>query len=465
MMTMMTMMKTVRQLTRRNKHKDTKAQRHKESRHQRLFKAAFFVPLCLCVFVFDNHVQAQDQPQDSGFRFVFNNRPSFRFGNKLRVDVRVKSQADIRAFSPDVETDEGEFDLQRVRFGLEGNFLNDFEYEIEREFRNEIGGRFARPVTNPWRDTFINFRRFGNFQVRAGKFKVPFSVDQLTSAQNLDFVLRSRVADELAPGRDVGVTLRGRFYERGLSYEAGIFRRDGEDENAEAVDAESRGRRMYAARVTGMPLRLLDVPAAFKTIEVGIAGTSSNIPEGLSGLRGRSALLETFFPRVYVRGTRFRLGTELTWTPGPFSLKGEFIHARDQRENQSIRETDLPELIARGWYVSGTWAITGENKADGIEPRRPLFDGGFGAIEFAARYEQIRFGSSQHIGTPSRSPRASNILGNSDRVWTAGVNWYPNRFTKIQINGVHDRIEDLQRTPIADRANYWMGILRLQFVM
>jgi hypothetical protein len=36
------------------KHKDTKAQRHQETRHQMLCPPAFLVPLCLGVFVF-NH--------------------------------------------------------------------------------------------------------------------------------------------------------------------------------------------------------------------------------------------------------------------------------------------------------------------------------------------------------------------------------------------------------------------------
>jgi hypothetical protein len=38
------------------KHKDTKAQRHKESRHQMTWSPAFFVPLCLGVFVFNHNV-------------------------------------------------------------------------------------------------------------------------------------------------------------------------------------------------------------------------------------------------------------------------------------------------------------------------------------------------------------------------------------------------------------------------
>lgn len=430
--------------------------------------AAFFVSLCLCVFVSQGYAQT-NTPQNGnrGFRFVFNNRPSFRFGNVLRVDVRVKTQVDVRAFSPDIETDEGTFDLQRVRFGVEGIFLNDFEYEVEREFRDTIGGDWARPSKNAWRDVFVNYRRFRNAQVRVGKFKVPFSQDMLTSMQNLDFVLRSRVADELAPGRAVGGTVRGRFWERAFSYEAGVFNSDGEDENAENLDAEFQHQTMYAARVTAMPLRLLPFRHVFDNIDLGIAATSGTIPEGLNGLRGQTASGETFFPRIYVRGTRFRLDTEINWTRGPFSIKGEYIHARDQRENQSLQETDLPELVGRGWYLSGTWVLTGEPKAEGIEPLRPLFAGGFGALELALRYEQLRFGGGSSIETrpPSRNPRAVNILGNSDRVWTAGVNWYPNRFTKIQVNAIHDRVEDLQRSPIADRADYWMGLFRFQFVM
>ena len=64
-------------------------------------------------------------------------------------------------------------------------------------------------------------------------------MEQLTSAHRLDFVLRSRIADDLAPGRDVGGSVHGRFFERGLNYEVGVFRRDGEDENAESTDAVS----------------------------------------------------------------------------------------------------------------------------------------------------------------------------------------------------------------------------------
>jgi len=51
------------------------------------------------------------------------------------------------------------------------------------------------------------------------------------------------------------------------------------------------------------------------------------------------------------------------------------------------------DFLGTGWYVSGTWIVTGENKSDEIEPDKPLFRGGIGAIEIGARYDELGFGS------------------------------------------------------------------------
>jgi phosphate-selective porin OprO and OprP len=385
-------------------------------------------------------------------RFVWNNRPSLRFGDWLRVDFRVKLQGDFRGFSPELETDEGTFVLQRKRVGIEGTFLRHFEYEVERELRE----------SNPWRDVFVNFRYFRNFQIRAGKFKIPFGMDQLTSPVRLDFVYRSRIGDTLAAARDIGVAAHGRFFRRGLNYEAGFFQQDGE--NARSGQSLGAGN-TFAGRVTGTPLRLLKMPVALESVELGVAFTTSTVPEGLNSVRAQTASGETFFPSMFVKGNRLRLGLDLNWSPGPFSIKGEFIHLQDERRNQGLFNQDLSDLISRGWYVSGTWAITGEKKIEGIEPRKNFLRGGFGAVELATRYEQLRFGSSEHPGPPLRNLRAPNILGNSDRVWTVGANWYLNRWAKIQVNAIREKIEDTLRSPISGRELFWMWICRLQFVL
>ncbi len=42
-------------------------------------------------------------------------------------------------------------------------------------------------------------------------------------------------------------------------------------------------------------------------------------------------------------------------------MKGEFVEAREERKRQSLRAEDLPDLLSRGWYVSGTWLVSGHD--------------------------------------------------------------------------------------------------------
>ena len=89
-------------------------------------------------------------------------------------------------------------------------------------------------------------------QVRAGKFKIPFGLEQLTGISNLDFVYRSLSASYLAPARDIGVAVHGRFFDRGLNYWAGWFRQDGDNARSSTIDGAGD---TFAVRVTGTPFR------------------------------------------------------------------------------------------------------------------------------------------------------------------------------------------------------------------
>jgi phosphate-selective porin len=89
-----------------------------------------------------------------------------------------------------------------------------------------------------------------------------------------------------------------------------------------------------------------------------------------------------------------------------------------------------------------------------------------GAVELAARLEELRFGSVRTGGEPpSSSPRATNILANRDRILTLGVNWYLNRFGRVTVNGTREDLQDPRRTPILGRTRFWGAVLRLQFVL
>ena len=104
-------------------------------------------------------------------------------------------------------------------------------------------------------------------------------------------------------------------------------------------------------------------------------------------------------------------------------------------------------------------------KAGGIEPSRPLFRHGAGAIEIAGRYDRIRFGSNAPGEEPETNPRAVNLAENGEGIWAAGVNWYVNHWVKIQVNSMREAFEDIDRSPRPGRARFWTHIVRFQFVL
>ena len=391
----------------------------------------------------DSDKPGQDAGGASGVHIVFRDRPSLRVGKVLRVDLRAKLQADRSDSSSGVQTDQALLDMSRRRVGIEGTFLKLIEFQLEREL-----GR-----SDPWRDVFVDVRPSLHLQVRGGKFKIPFGLDQLTSPTRLDFVYRSRIGDYLAPGRDRGVAVHGRIKSRGLAYEGGLFQHDGDNAR---FGRNPGADRTIAGRVTVRPFHGSARSSSLKQLELAADMTVGRVAEGLNAMRARTTFGTRLFEPVYVNGQRVRMGLDAQWSLGPFSLKAETLRASDERRRQGLFGENLPSLLSRGWYASGSWRITNERSR-----------GSWGATELATRYERISFQSANFGGDPnddppSRSPRATNLVGADDGVWTVGVNWYLNRWTKVQFDAVRERSSGGPDT----RANVvWGSACRLQFVL
>jgi phosphate-selective porin len=168
---------------------------------------------------------------------------------------------------------------------------------------------------------------------------------------------------------------------------------------------------------------------------------------------------------MYVLGHRRRIGTEAIWLPGPFSVKAEYARSAEQRRRQGIGDDDLSDFVTSAWYISGSWAVTGENKSDNIEPAKPFLQGGFGAVELAARYERIAYASALKEGLAFANPRADPLLENAETALTLGVTWYLNKWGKIAVNGIREGFKDPERTAIPGRTTNWAAVTRLQFAM
>jgi phosphate-selective porin OprO/OprP len=383
--------------------------------------------------------------------FAWDNRPTIRYGGWFQLDGKALLEGAVESHDPDVTGDGTSFEWGRRRFGVQGSVTKYVEYEAT----------YAWEPDGVWRDLYVNVRPLSYAQVQGGKFKIPFGYERLTGPRNLDFVYRSRVSDALTPGRSVGVMAHGRAFKRVLRYAVGMFEDDGDQPpDLEAVEPiagdgpPAEEGRTWAARGTIAPLRLGSMPGKYNNLEVGGAYTHGTMPEGRNHLQGDTVFGGEFFDRqYYTKGARTRLGLELSWAIGPAFLAAEYIVSREAREGQGVGndtqiDPDLPEIEGRGWYVAGTWVITGEHRDGGVNPKRPLLQGGFGAVEVAARFEKLRFASAgSPAEPPSRSPRAANIASNADSAWTIGVNWYVNRWAKLRFNFINETRDDARLGP------------------
>lgn len=418
--------------------------------------------LVMAVAVSSGAITAFAQSQNStprGFGWR-NGRPSIFFGEDVYVSLRSRLVFDWRGFDPDIDEDTYELDVARI--GIKGELTRHFDFEIEREIDDD-------GAWQDWKDIYINWDTFERFAVQAGRYKIPFGLEQRMGRTELDFVYRSRASTQLAPARDRGVMVHGRAFGRGLTYEAGVFNTDGDigklEEPQFVPGAEGDLGPTFSGRVTAAVLRrFVSRDAALRSVRVGAAYTAGDLPEGLNSLRAETPYGYDYFEPVYVNGRRQRLGLELDWTPGPYGLRAEWMQSREDRRGQGLGNTDLSDVVGTGWYVYGTWIVTGQDKDDNISMRRSVLRGGPGAIEVAARYEELAFGSASQDGPPLRNPRADHLMENRDRIWTAGVNWYVMPHVKVVANAIHESFTDAERTPRAGETSFWSGVLRMQVV-
>ena len=366
--------------------------------------------------------------------------PSIRAG-EFRIDFRARFHIDFRALDSEKDVAPEDVVFRRARLAVEGRIYDDLEFEVDADARDE---------RRPWRDVYLNYRKFRVAEVRGGKFKIPFGLEETTGTMDLDFIYRTVGTNALTPARDQGVMLHGRLGR--VDYEAGGFRHDGEDaiseegflfpgERSAQAGAAAAGRVVVAPWGRGGGSRP----------RFGVAMTHSSVPEGLNGITGRSVFGTTFFSQVYVRGRRLRVGAQAEWNPGPFSFKSEYLRVEEQRLGQSLQDGDLSTLIGQSWYASATSLLVGRRNRQGVE--------------VAGRIEHVSFGSASHEGPAFSNPRADHLVSNGEHIWTGGATWYMTRWTKVQVNAIREVFSDPRRTPFIGHTSFLSAVMRLQMVL
>jgi phosphate-selective porin OprO/OprP len=114
-----------------------------------------------------------------------NGRNSIQLTGRIHLDYR---QNNLDVYNTDYNdrdsaTAADNFELRRARLGVKGKFANDFKYEI-------VGNL---PGTATVDVAFVDFAKYQGAQLRLGKFKQPFNLEEQTSSNNIDFMERSYV--------------------------------------------------------------------------------------------------------------------------------------------------------------------------------------------------------------------------------------------------------------------------------
>lgn len=414
--------------------------------------AAAIVLGAVCASAQQPPADQPDRDRKDGWHFRWAEHPRLE-SRHVRLDFRGQFYGVNVASDGPVRRNGGEaFDMARRRLSIDGEIAGRVSFQAEAELEGD----------DPVRDLYVNYRLARALQVRGGRFKLPFGLEENTPLARLEFVYRTSMSNRLAPGRGDGVMVYGRTGK--VAYETGVFLHDGANARpGQAVRVV--GGRTIAGRVRVEPFRGVKSTAA--DFEIGAAVTQSPLPEGYPGVRGRTVARALFFDSdLWVAGQRLRRGLELRWRPRRFVFAGEAIALGDDRREQALDRSDLPAFITSGWYVSGSWVVAGARRASNVDnPRRPLFGGGWGALQLAARREALTFGSLDPMDEPPLvRHRAVRVPGSQDAATTIGVTWYATRWFRFQANAVNERLRGAVSEPML-RDRIWTRLIRFQVVI
>jgi phosphate-selective porin OprO and OprP len=230
--------------------------------------------------------------------------------------VQLTGYSQIRFQILDEKGKKDGFDIRRARLDLKGTVSPYFAYRLQTDFAD-------KPKII---DAYGEIKLADYFMITAGQFKIPLSLENLTSSNKLEMIDRSQVVEALVArskdaignhnGRDIGVQISGSFLKiKGMpfaEYRVGVF--NGSGINAADTANEAKD---IAGRILLTPVKGLSIGAAYyngwdKALKPDVAGKSQ---------------------------ARNRFGLELSYVATRLSVRGEYLKGKDGKTNRA------------GWYL------------------------------------------------------------------------------------------------------------------
>jgi phosphate-selective porin OprO/OprP len=367
----------------------------------------------------------------------------YSVGGRLMVDVASydDDKADLGAKT---SLGSGQ-EVRRARLHANGTMWKNWDWKVELDFANNAVD---------FKNNTIAYTGFKPLTLSVGNQKT-IGLETLTSSRYITFMERALPVEAFVP--EERISALGLYAFPMGTVSAGInvgndIDSDGNDSN-EGLGAH--GRATFAPIATGT-----------KVAHVGGNVFWKHSDDDDAEFRFRSR------PESHVTDDRLvdtgaitageellLLGAEAAAVYGPFSLQGEYWHANVGRNLTLNSTTPRPDLDFSGWYVYGSWFITGESrvykvdsgKFDRVKPRGIVGQGGWGAWELGLRFSSLELNDSHVISGTERG-----ILGGTEENLTVGLNWYATPNIRFMANYV--KVLDIyDPNSNASASNGWEG--------
>ena len=352
--------------------------------------------------------------------------------NKMNVGGYV--HFDGRYFINGSNTGVSQFLFRRARLDLKGKLFKYYEFKFMPDF---AGGQVVI------QDAYLNVNYVPYARLQAGKYKTPFGIERLQSANALAFIERG-LPNNLVPNRDLGFMLWGQPFYGALEYQLAILNgtADGGSNNGDVGFGDDK---TFAGRLFASPFK--DSPWEWvRGLGAGVAGTAGRRKGSLSspGLpQYKSDGQQNFFVYVtnnpptatgtaYANGSQWRISPQATWYWGPFGFLGEWV----QSNNDVTLNGNTESIRANSWQTQVSWVLTGEDNSyrpivpnTNFDPWR-ITDGAWGSWQVAFRYAQLAVEDQVYtLGFADRNKAARKA-----NAWALGLNWALNPMVRLMLD-------------------------------
>ena len=349
---------------------------------------------------------------------------------RFEAHLRGRVLADFAYLNDEADVNDGAAtQFRAARIGVEGIAWRDIGYKLEVDFA-DAG---ETDVT----DGYVEYLGFDQAYLRVGQYKTPNSLAEQTSSRFITFMERPAFTDAFNLNRRLGIGggIHGELASGNIwSFNAGAF---GENFSEEEVDEgyAFAGRGTYAIALAGED----------DWVHLGTSVRYRNLDDGVSD----SAVRYRQRPFININSTRhvdtgvvpgvksdYFFGGESAAVLGPLSFQSEVGYALANRSDASPNDNNID---AWGANFDVSYFLTGESRNyqpttgefGRIRPNNPIFEGGWGAWQLAARFDYLDLEDED-----------AGVSGGKQYTGVFGVNWYLNPHARLMLNYARTEVRD-----------------------